>query len=529
MKKHILTILTIITILLSSLPVVAEQDPNFNKEGYPIVNETVTLTALVGTGPDSPSDLNTITIIKEAEEETNVHIDWIGVSAGTALNERKSLMLATDDLPDIFYSRVTDTELAKYGAEGSFIPMEDLIAQYAPNLSAILEARPDLRAYATAPDGHIYGVPKVSEGPWSAVNRIYGINTKWLNDLNLEMPTNLAEFEAVLIAFRDKDPNGNGIADEVPLSFSAGDNFSIAVFEYVFSALGLPINSSLFDIKDEKVYCVATDPAFRQGVEILAKWYAEGLIDPESFIMNHGQWTAKLNLEPSIMGVAPCWDIADYIATPELLADYDYMPALKNNDGSDPIMVCPPTYGYFRGSGVITKACEHPEVAMRYIDYWFTPLNSYQSMEGKIGERLFRQEDGSLQLSSGDTTQVGAMEWARQASCLAFDGIWYVDAQQYATELRLPSTDKKVAHITANILPYADPDPWIAPFYTPEESEAIAIKLTDIRNLINREAGNWIINGVDDAKWDSLQSELAKIGLDDVLSIVQVAYDRTVN
>lgn len=521
MKRIISLTLVLILVLCSA----AFAEGNFNAEGYPIVNEKVTLTALVGTGADSPADLNTITILKEAEEATNVHIDWIGVSEGSSFDERKGLMLATDDLPDIFYCCVTDAEMAKYGAEGAFIPMQDLIAQYAPNLSAYLDARPELRDYITAPDGNIYGVPKVSEGPWSAVNRIYGINTAWLETLGLQMPTTVSELEQVLIAFRDKDPNGNGIADEIPLSF-AGGNFSAAVFEYLFSSVGLPVDSSYFDVKDGKVYCVATDDRYREVIEIINRWYNEGLIDPEAFIMTDAQWQAKLNAEEAILGVVPCWDIADYIITPERLADYDYMLPLKGENGEDPVMVCPPEYGFFRGCGVITKACENPEVAMRYIDYWYAPFNSYQSMEGKIGERLFEQPDGSLQLASGDTPQVGAMEWPRQASCLGFHGLWYVDAQQYTTELRLPSTDKKVAHIKSEVLQYADPDPWLKVFYTPEESEIVAIPQTDLTSLINRKTGEFILNGISDDEWESFQSEIEAIGIEQLLTTMQVAYER---
>src|SRR5699024_10084197 len=137
------------------------------------------------------------------------------------------------------------------------------------------------------------------------------------------------------IAFRDKDPNGNGLADEIPMSFSVDSNFSISKFEYLFSSLVLPVSSQLFDVQDGKVYCVATDERYREIIEILNRWYNEGLIDPEAFIMTTPQWQAKLNSEEAVIGLTVCWDIADYIVTPELLAEYDYMPPLKGENGED--------------------------------------------------------------------------------------------------------------------------------------------------------------------------------------------------
>ena len=36
------------------------------------------------------------------------------------------------------------------------------------------------------------------------------INQTWLDNLGLEVPTNMDELEEVLIAFKEGDPNGNG-------------------------------------------------------------------------------------------------------------------------------------------------------------------------------------------------------------------------------------------------------------------------------------------------------------------------------
>ena len=76
----------------------------------------------------------------------------------------------------------------------------------------------------TAPDGHIYSFPWIEElgaGKESihSVNDFPWINVEWLNKLGLKMPTTTEELKQVLIAFKTKDPNGNGKADEIPMSF----------------------------------------------------------------------------------------------------------------------------------------------------------------------------------------------------------------------------------------------------------------------------------------------------------------------
>ena len=77
------------------------------------------------------------------------------------------------------------------------------------------------------PDGHIYTLPKFGEMGFTydgdgkeyqigAIPQFSAINTKWLEAVGMEMPTTVDELHDVLVAFKDKDPNGNGQADEIP-------------------------------------------------------------------------------------------------------------------------------------------------------------------------------------------------------------------------------------------------------------------------------------------------------------------------
>ena len=130
MLRKVLATLLALAMLLSCISVLAEG--NFNAEGYPVVNEPITLRVLIGNSAASPADFNELQIIQEIEAKTGIHIEWI--MAGSGLTEKRSIMLATGDLPDIIVRDVTPAELVTYGANGTFIPMQDLIDQYAPNV-----------------------------------------------------------------------------------------------------------------------------------------------------------------------------------------------------------------------------------------------------------------------------------------------------------------------------------------------------------------------------------------------------------
>jgi len=62
-------------------------------------------------------------------------------------------------------------------------------------------------------DGNMYYIPYLPDGKYG---RAYWIRQDWLDKLGLETPENVDELYEVLTAFRNGDPNGNGIKDEVP-------------------------------------------------------------------------------------------------------------------------------------------------------------------------------------------------------------------------------------------------------------------------------------------------------------------------
>lgn len=519
--KKVLAFLLVFTLLLAQTSAFAE---GISKEGYPVTEETVTLRVLTGTGALTPQDINTMTIFKKAEETMNIHIEWVTAPTGSAYNDKLSLMLATDDLPDIILGGVSEIQLVKYGNEGSFIPMEGLVEEYAPNLCKLFELRSDLRSFSTAPDGHMYGLPRVSEGPWMLVQRVYNINQQWLDQLGLSMPTNLSEFKNALLAVKNGDPNGNGLADEIPITFASGSSFTVSVFEYIFGAYGLSVAPSLLDLEDGKVVCVATDERYKEGIEYLHSLYAEDLIDPDAFVMDSAQWKAKVNAEPVQVFVSPNWDYNDNVSNPEILAQYGMMAPLYGDQGENPNVYATAQYGYSRGYGVITKACENPEAAMRWLDYWYEEINTYESAEGPIGERLFYDENGTLLLNGGD---VVAASIPRDSVCLN-SYMHRAMLKEYIEENRIayPSTFPKVNFVLANVMPHVDQDPFPKVFYTVDESETLSMMQVNLINYINSQAADWIINGGVEEQWDGYLAQLENMGLSEYLAIQQVAYER---
>src|SRR5215217_5149042 len=174
-------------------------------------------------------DLATNSLTKELEQKFNIQFTWQTTTydAGPA-KEKRQISLASGDYPDLYLlipwvDQFTQADLLKYSKQGVVVPLNDLIKQYGPNIQAALDKNPDYKAMATAPDGKIYGLPQWVDCFHCSYQAKLWMNSAWLKKLGLQQPTTTDEMKAVLTAFKTKDPNGNGKADEVPLSADVRD------------------------------------------------------------------------------------------------------------------------------------------------------------------------------------------------------------------------------------------------------------------------------------------------------------------
>ena len=155
-------------------------------------------------------------VLKKLQEDTGITIEWNTMS--DSLSEQVNIHIAGGDLPDAFQGvGFSNYELANYGADGTFIDLTPYITpEVMPNLSAMLDAHPEIRAAITMSDGKIYGLPSGEQMGTAGIGKpedysIFSIpqfsmiNKAWLDDLGLEVPTTLDELHDVLAAFKEND------------------------------------------------------------------------------------------------------------------------------------------------------------------------------------------------------------------------------------------------------------------------------------------------------------------------------------
>lgn len=112
-------------------------------------------------------------------------------------------------------------------------------------------------------------------------NGHFFINKTWLDKLGLSVPTTTEELTEVLRAFKNGDPNGNGLADEIPYEATFAD-VNTGLYN-AFSAFGIPMNEYFVQLSaDGKVLFMPEEDGFRACVEWLHSLCQEGLLDVES-------------------------------------------------------------------------------------------------------------------------------------------------------------------------------------------------------------------------------------------------------
>jgi len=258
--------------------------------------------------------------------ETNEYIQWLEKETGydiqiqmysSSVGDYKT-QLATaiinqsEDLPHILigFKGMGDGVWRQYGEDGYFIDLTDYMmdkegkakewwdraAELDPTFVDLILKR------AAADDGKIYAFPRVEETVIDTMDYKAFINQKWLTKLGLKNPTSTQELYDVLVAFRDKDPNGNGKKDEVPLVGSSN------VVDWIINMFVYWRYETFFNLsEDGKTLTVpATSDDFREALIFARKLMDEGLMHSSIFNMSDSELKSMLCPADNVP-IVGCW------------------------------------------------------------------------------------------------------------------------------------------------------------------------------------------------------------------------------
>lgn len=500
-------------------------DENFNETGYPIVNETITITGF-GNQNVTHKDWKDLYCFNEYEKISNIHIEWT-TAPNEGYAEKKNVLLAGGEYPDIFYrAGLSVADQVNYGSKGLFVPLNDLIDQYAPNLTARFEELPGMKKCVTMPDGNIYTLPSRSLVD-DATGQYSWINAKWLENVNMEMPTTLDELEAVLVAFKEQDANGNGDPnDELPYSDRNSGN---GILNSTYGAFGIgnlgnAVWSNYLDLDESgKIRMFAVSDNFKTQLQWINKLYSQGLIDPEMFTQDIPTFTAKgeqdqvgaffVNNSPEVIGALHS-------------GDFQPAPPFENN-GVQVFNNTGPTYG--SGAFAISSTNPYPRESMRWIDYYYGEEGAKLLWLGEEGVTYIDNGDGTYEITEYVTNNPDGLNRPQAIGqyAIGFAGggcpVFTTDAFERA---RL---DPVVFDAWEVVKPYYDVEGLASFSYTLDEQDRLNALTADIITYVDEMKVQFITGKLSFDQWDNYVSTIESMGLEEFVEIQQAAYERWSN
>lgn len=460
------------------------------------------------------------TIIKEAGKITNIYLKGTASVNETDSANAFNLMIASKNLPDIVGG--TSNSLVKYGMEGAFIPLEDLINEHAPNITAMLDKYPEVRAAITAADGHIYYLPTLED---SQVSQTWFIRQDWLDKLSLEVPTTVDELYDVMVAFRDGDSNGNGKKDEIGFLNRNGLGGDLTGnITSLFSLFGV---NSTFYVEDGKVKVGAYTPEFKQAMEGVSKWYNEGLIDPEIF--TRGGTARDVLFSSNNGGLTHDWypSTSSYnTKMQEQVPGFKLVGMLPVKDVNGDVWEVESRQTVTPYGTSISMSNKYPVESIKYLDFWFSSQGERLATYGIEGV-TYEMKDGKPVF----TDLVMNNELPINAYIKSLGGQQYqlahINLSEYETFMMSPEgVDVLNLYKTSDVINKKYPK-LPAMSFTTEEMDTIQAKWSVISTYIQEQMQKWTFDGSTiDSGFDKYMSDLKGMGIEDVLAAYQSAYDR---
>lgn len=498
----------------------------------PITQEKTTLT-IYAPKTNYIEDLTTNEFTQWYEEQTNIHVDWQVASGDLA--QSKNVLLASGNYPDVMLDcNINRSEQLVYGEQGIFIDLTQLINEQTKWIKETLDARPEVKERLVTPQGKIFGLPKINDVYHSTYSNKMWVYQPWLDKLGIATPTTTEEFYQMLKAFKEQDPNGNGIADEIPLATTkdlgaAGvDGFLMNSFVYC--------NNDRLMVEDGKISFVGTTEEYREGLRYLNRLYREGLLLADSLIQDRKALTSLgENPDVPILGSAPSlWFGMFTIAGGDSGRYKDYQ-AIEPLIGPNGVRQTPKKAPEYSGNSFsITRNCKNTVAAIRWADYFYSMEGALNSQYGLENVGWKRAEEGQTGLDGNQAIFVAIQKFGSlQNSTWSNFGVYNLDEK-----LRLglaaeesDETERILYNVTKEKYePYGADKSVPELFFNQEQATEFTEMETQISSEIQQSVAAFVSGERSlDTDWDDYLQRLDDMGLQQYLELYQTVYDENYN
>jgi len=515
-------------------------DANLNAPGeFPICKEKIKLTVGVPKSPNV-SDYDNNVYTKLIEEKANVDLEFVYFPASQE-DARKKLDLMVSaggsELPDILVGfDIGEGNLYNYGSGNMIWDLTPYYENSAYYINQMFEdyTEENLKVGLYAADGKIYGVPRVSVNHAGRVYAYFWMYEPWLEKLGLEEPTTTEELKAVLKAFKEQDPNGNGIDDEIP--FMGATNDMANTYLSLFGSSFLPVNVStyyFFADENQKVHAAYIEDEWKDMLKYMNELCEEGLFSASSFTTNFEQFNQIARNSETLIGAMSCAPYIFETGDPRQLG-YKVIGPIAGPEGVKWVTGTNEGRSAAAGAFVVTKNCQYPEAAFRIGDFMCSEEATLVATVGEEGVDWEKATEGTT----------GYEEMGITVSRKALRDLPEVHAQNWGTRIYAGYQPARMSHgqaqkenkepswsdeVISNIPNYLEAKyPYNLHFGTYLEED---VKRADelkyaTSEYVNEMIAKFIVGRADiDAEWENYKKTLDDLGVQELIEIQQRAHD----
>lgn len=468
-----------------------------------------------GNATNFASNWDDLPLYQKLQENTGIDIEFMHPS-GAAVAEQFSILMASTELPDLI-----QYNWSKYaGGPGRAIEDGVIIDLYEykdklPNLMKYLDENEEVKKNAVTNDGKLFAAPFVRGDKSLCVSLGLAMRQDWLDDLGLEAPETIDEWDTVLTAFQEKK------GAKAPLQIGL-DSLKYGLFSGAYN--------TVYDyyLREGKVTHGFLDPGFKDLLMQLNDWYERGILNKD-FAATDGKTidANMLNGETGAMQMTLGGGIGKYLSAAE--GSFDLVgvksPVLNKGDY--------PEFGFYQTQipttqnsvfTAISADCKNIDAALKFLDYGYTEEGCMLYNFGIEGES-YNMVDGYPKYTEDITSNAEGYSMAVMLSkyTASYDAGPFIQDTRYMEQYAARPQQQAAWDIwtQSNMSEHLLPN-----LYVGEEDQKALSKIeTDLRSYMDEKVVKLIMGTESFDSYDDIINELKKRGIEEALTIYQRAYE----
>ena len=452
------------------------------------------------------------------EEATGVHLNWTLIDQD-AYAEKFSITLAAGDYPDYF--GVPDTQVS--GGIDALVE-QDICIDLMPMLddclpdfkNGIFSTNEEYRKGLISDNGRMTTIKSYEN---QSTMGLY-IRQDWLDQLGLAVPETFDELHDVLAAFKNQIPGCS-----YPMLLTQNWDYSNNGFVGGFDTSGYGTSSDLsYFVEDGKVQAGILSDNYRDYIQMLRDWFAEGILGEPSMNMQNMFPINEYILSNQCGFAFGQSDTLSESSKQQAGGTYDMEPikAIVREKG-DTFKLYANKGQTGNGGWAITTACEYPEEAAKVINWMWTE-DGYKAMNFGVEGETYNMVDGKVEYTDLITNNPnGFNAMFNTCSEIAFFDLPFDCAMERKAATFSNEAEAKAQEVwrenTSNEYQYYGS-------LSVPESEDYGTIASDLSTKAAETVSKLIIGDRPMEEWDSFIEELKGMNIARCIELKQAAYDR---